>query len=475
MAARNTEVANLLQLAPANRVLISQQGLLGVAMSNRFGSIHRFSLAAFTACSMALLTAVFALPAHADSQARIVRLSDVHGSVQIDKNSGLGFENAFLNLPVTQGTQIRTRDNGRVEIEFEDGSTLRVAPNSRIEFSKLGLNDSGARVSVINLADGTAYVNWLGKTGDQLTLDFSREKVELDHAAHFRVDASPELTKLAVFKGEVQVAGPEGAVTVAKKKTVTFNGDDDKATLAANIEEEPLDSWDKQAIEYHDQYSKNNSSPFAYGSSDLNYYGSYTTVPGYGMMWQPFFTGASWDPFMDGAWSWYPGMGYMFVSAYPWGWMPYRYGNWMMVPGMGWMWQPGSWNSWAAVPRFTGTAAAGFHAPIAPTGTTHTVVVGKGGPVLSPTFSSGLTIARGSAGIGIPRGSLGNLKPLNREVAKSGVVQFRSAPQFNASSGFSARGSGSYGSAREGSSMSSGVHTSSAGSGHASSSASGHH
>lgn len=444
-------------------------------MSNRFGSIHRFSLAASTACSMALLTAVFALPAHADSQARIVRLSDVHGSVQIDKNSGLGFENAFLNLPVTQGTQIRTRDNGRVEIEFEDGSTLRVAPNSRIEFSKLGLNDSGARVSVINLADGTAYLNWLGKAGDQFTLDFSREKVDLAQAAHLRVDTSSELTKLAVFKGEVQVSGPEGAVTVAKKKTVTFNADDDKATLAANIEEEPLDSWDKQAIEYHDQYSKNNSSPVAYGFSDLNYYGAYTPVPGYGMMWQPFFTNAGWDPFMDGAWSWYPGMGYMFVSAYPWGWMPYRYGNWAMVPGYGWMWQPGNWSSWAAVPRYTGTTAAGFHAPIAPTGSIHTVIVGKGGPVLLPASSSGLTIARGSAGIGIPRGSLGNLKPLNREVTKSGMVQFRPSPQFSASSGFSARGSGSYSSAREGSSMSSSVHTSSAGSSHASAGTSGHH
>ena len=68
----------------------------------------------------------------ADSQARIVRLSDVQGSVQIDKNTGMGFENAFLNLPVTQGTQLRTRDRGRAEIEFEDGSTLRLAPNTTV-------------------------------------------------------------------------------------------------------------------------------------------------------------------------------------------------------------------------------------------------------------------------------------------------------------------------------------------------------
>ena len=73
----------------------------------------------------ALACALLALPAAADSQVRIVRLSDVQGRVQIDKNSGFGFENAFTNLPVMQGIQLRTGANGRAEVEFEDGSTLR--------------------------------------------------------------------------------------------------------------------------------------------------------------------------------------------------------------------------------------------------------------------------------------------------------------------------------------------------------------
>ena len=45
-------------------------------------------------------------------------------------------------------------------------------------------------------------------------------------------------------------------------------------------------------------------------------------------MWQPYLVGAGWDPFMNGAWMWYPGAGYTWVSAYPWGWTPYRYGSW---------------------------------------------------------------------------------------------------------------------------------------------------
>ena len=379
--------------------------------------------------------ALLALPVFAESQARIVRLSDVQGPVQIDKNTGLGFESAFLNLPVTQGAQLKTGDKGRAEVEFEDGSTLRLAPNSTVQFGTLGSTDSGKHLSTIDLVEGMAYVNWLGKSGDQINLNFSREKVSLEHAAHFRITASTDTSKLAVFKGDVDVEGPSGKVTVARKETASFDGtDNDKYEIAKNIEEAPLDSWDKESIAYHEQYAKNsnNSSPYGYGNSDLNYYGNFANVPGYGMMWQPYFTGVGWDPFMDGAWSFYPGYGYMFVSAYPWGWMPYRYGNWMFVPGFGWMWQPGGWNTWATVPRYTGTVHVTHLVP--PTGTVKTVVIGKGGPVSTLAPSSRLVVNSGSAGLGIPRGSIGNLHHLNSQVAKSGFATVRPAPQFSGSS-----------------------------------------
>jgi hypothetical protein len=388
----------------------------------------KFGLVVLTAVACALL----ALPAVAESQARIVRLSDVQGSVQINKNTGMGVESAFLNLPITQGVQVQTRDNGRAEIEFEDGSTLRLTPNSKVEFSTLGLNDAGKRISVVNLVEGMAYVNWLGKSSDDFTLNFSRETVTLSRPAHFRVETLPEASKLAVFKGDVEIAGPSGKVTVGKKKMLIFDaGDGDKYTLA-KIDKGPLDTWDKEAVEYHQQYASNNSSPYGYGLSDLNYYGGYQNVAGYGMMWQPYFTGAGWSPFSDGAWSFYPGFGYMFVSSYPWGWLPYRYGNWMFIQGSGWMWQPGSWNSWTMAPRYTGTTPAVFHPPVRPTGSVGTVIVGRGGAAVSAVPPTRLIVNSVSAGMGIPRGSMANLGHLNGQVAKTGSAELRPAPQFGA-------------------------------------------
>jgi hypothetical protein len=407
-------------------------------MSNPSASRFRL-IFALAACSL------IALPAVADSQARIVRLSDVQGTVQIDKNSGLGFESAFINLPITQGTQLKTGGDGRAEIEFEDGSSLRMAPNTSIEFSTLGLSDAGSHLSQVNLTEGMAYVNWLGKNHDEFTLTFSREKLSLDQPAHFRVDASLDVANLAVFKGDVEIEGPAGKVTVEKKKTATFDASqDDKSTVANNITEAPLDSWDKEASAYHDEYAKNNSSPYGYGASDLGYYGAYTNVPGYGMMWQPYFTGVGWDPFMDGAWGWYPGFGYIYASAYPWGWLPYRYGNWMFVPGFGWMWQPGGWNTWVPVPRYTPTTTAHVTPLVAPpAGTVKTVTVGRGSSV-TPLSAARLAVNTNSAGFGIPRGSVQNMAHLNHQVTKSGFAEVRSAPQFAASSSRSSGFGGSH-------------------------------
>lgn len=390
----------------------------------------------------AMAGALLALPAVADSQVRIVRLSDVQGRVQIDKNTGLGFENAFLNLPVTQGIQLRTQANGRAEIEFEDGSTLRLTPNTTVQFSTLGSDDAGKHASTVNLVDGRVYVNWLGKSGDKFTLDFSQEKVEVSQAAHFRVAVSSGLAEIASFKNDLDVVGPSSTVKVAKKKMVTFElNDNDKATLAKNFEEDTYDEWDKQALSYHAEYSKNNSTPYGYGFSDLSYYGGFASVAGYGQLWQPYFTGIGWNPFMDGAWSWYPGMGYMWASAYPWGWMPYYYGNWMFVPGFGWGWQPGGWNTWRGGVHYLGTVE-GFRVPAMPTGRVSTVAVGKGGPVLTQTTPVRTVVNQGSAGLGISRGSLGNLRHLNTQVAKTGSVELHPAPQFAASSSRAGSGSG---------------------------------
>ena len=373
-----------------------------------------------------LATAFLVVSASAESKARIVRLSEVQGTVQIDRATGEGFDKAFINLPVIEGSRLKTGKDGRAEVEFEDGSALRLAPDSEVDFTRLALGDDGQKLSTVQLVSGTVYANLHPKksgekAGDQFALNFARESVTVAGAAHFRMelDGTSKAT-LAVFKGKVSATSPSGEFEVAEKHSATIDiAKDDPAgkdtfVIAKNYEAEPSDAWDRQQTDYHDRYasaggSSGISSPYGYGMSDLNYYGSFMNVAGYGNVWQPYFIDAAWSPFQDGAWAFYPGAGYMWVSGYPWGWMPYNYGNWAFVPGFGWVWQPGYWNPWYGIPQVVNPPVR-TKVPTPPVRGHQTVMVGRG---LAANLAAGaprrLTINPGSAGFGVPRGSVRHL------------------------------------------------------------------
>jgi FecR protein len=391
--------------------------------------------------TVAVLVAAFlVVSASAESKARIVRLSEVQGTVQIDRATGDGFDKAFINLPVIEGSRLKTGKDGRAEVEFEDGSALRLAPGSEVDFTRLALGDDGQKLSTVQLVSGTVYANLRPKksgekAGDQFALNFARESVTVAGATHFRVelDGASKAT-LAVFKGKVSATSPSGEFEVAEKHSATIdtandelgngdlakgelaNGDATKKggfVIAKNYEAEPSDGWDRQQTDYHDRYASAGgsgiSSPYGYGMSDLNYYGSFMNVAGYGNVWQPYFIDAAWSPFQDGGWAFYPGAGYMWVSGYPWGWMPYNYGNWAFAPGFGWVWQPGYYNPWYGIPQVVNPPVR-TKVPTPPVRGHQTVMVGLG---LAANPAAGaprrLTINPGSAGFGVPRGSVRHL------------------------------------------------------------------
>jgi hypothetical protein len=372
-----------------------------------------------------LFAVIASLPVLADSHVRIVRLSYIEGGVQISQGSGGAYEKAIVNLPITEGAKVKTAD-GRAEIEFEDGSTLRIVADSTVEFSQLSLRDSGAKVSEVKVTSGTAYVNFTGTKNDEFSVGFEDKKIALTHAAHLRIILGDEDSSVAVFKGLVQVSSLSGAIEVKKNQTVSFDLDSDQYKLAKNIQETPYDSWDDQQNEYHTRYaakSYNSYSPYAYGTTDLSYYGNFFNAPGYGMMWQPYLAGMGWDPFMDGAWAFNSGFGFGWVSAYPWGWTPYHFGTWVFLPGYGWAWQPGgAWNNWYSQPVVR-NAPKSFVAPHAPASGTGTVVVNRG--PASTFMGNKLIVRNNSAGLGVPRGQFGNMAKLSQKAQERGVVSQR--------------------------------------------------
>jgi hypothetical protein len=304
---------------------------------------------------------VWVVPAAAsDTNVRIVRLSYIGGDVQLDRREGQGYEQAIMNMPIVQGSRLWTRgEDALAEVEFEDGSTLRLTPDAAVEFQKLSLRGSGEKASSVDLQNGTAYFDIRNHMGD-FAVTFGGQQITVTRPARFRVFGDKGQFKVAVSQGNLDVRSGDNRVEVRNGETLTLDLNDlSRYKLAKGIEEGSYDDWNQERDRYTqsyasastysaDSYYSGFSPAYSYGLADLAYYGDYFYAPGWGWVWRPHYIGADWNPFMDGAWAWYPQFGYLWVSSYPWGWMPYRYGSWNFIPGSGWAWMPGTtWNRWA--------------------------------------------------------------------------------------------------------------------------------
>ncbi len=366
-----------------------------------------------------------------NSKVRIVRLSEVKGVVQLDRNTGRGFETPMTNLPITEGVKLKTGD-GVAEIEFEDNSTVRVGQNSLVEFPRLELLPSGAKASSINVLQGTVYVSLMNTKGNEFAVTFGKEKLNLPPDTHIRLQLTPDQANVAVLHGEALVDQPPGSAPVGKNKTMTFNlAAESQPVIAKSVTEEPLDAWDHDATQYHKNYANATSfgnSPYAYGINDMNYYGSFINASGCGgSMWRPYFTSASWDPYGSGAWAYYPSAGYSWVSPYPWGWTPFHYGSWDYCQGVGWGWRPGG--AWMGLANNSFTSSPG--SPLRPRPPAHAPVTAQATIVpvnMKALPASGLgahdtfVFRNNSAGLGVPRGTLGKLNSFSGKTAEHGVA-----------------------------------------------------
>lgn len=367
------------------------------------------------------------------SQVRIVRLSQVRGIVQMDRNTGRGLEAAFANIPVVAGARLRTGE-GVAEVEFEDNSSLRLAPDSEIVFGRLGRNAAGGTETTVAVTKGLVFVGLEKTKGNQFALTDGKARVELQPGAHLRLNADQPQIELALFDGTAQVELGGAVTALAKRQTVTLTpASQTISSVEHGTGATDWDEWDKKEIDYHKaKASLAGTGGFGlYGANDLGYYGSFVDMPGCGSMWRPYFASSAWDPFANGVWTWYPSAGYSWVSPYPWGWLPFHSGSWASCGSSGWGWRPGG--SWYGLGNTQALRIARHPlphpVPPAPGRNSSTLVPVnmKQLTMSGPTHGDGFAFRKDSAGFGVPRAGFGNLHSLENHVDRAGVVT-RSLP-----------------------------------------------
>lgn len=304
--------------------------------------------------ALAVGTVLLVLPVLADDAAESVsaaRLSSVDGQVQISQGSQVLADQAVANTPLFEGTRVVTGDNGRAEIQLEDGSVARLSPNSSLTLKALQ-GQGGAGDAEIVLESGLGYfeLQGAGQTGT-VRIRFGDAVVTAGGFSVLRINLDNPPGELAVFSGNAHLEnGNAAAADLHGGESVALSGAD-AANYVINESIEP-DSWDSWNSDRDQVLSAEASSktPATTGFADsnnpawndLDANGNWYNVPGQGNIWSPYdASDPGWDPYGNGDWMAGPQGGYFWVSGYPWGYLPYQCGNWNYYDAFGWGWAPG--------------------------------------------------------------------------------------------------------------------------------------
>jgi len=306
----------------------------------------------------------------AESLPNAARIQRVDGEVALnnglyDNGANTQWVAAAPNTPFSVGDRIYTRDNSRASLAFTGRNFARLNPNTSFDVISLA-----NRRTQLALRDGSAIfdIGYL-EPNELFEVATPYGAVDFNQPGLYNVGLGNGNAIVSVLSGLAQVVGLGGSGQISKGEMLTLAG-----ATAAQVVLSRLDgrnagylvndyysyqypnhydgrysTYDAYLADpyYYDPYRRYNS--YQYVSStipgfyDLDYYGDWRDVSGYGYAWSPR-VDSGWAPYQQGYWmNDYP-YGMTWVSTEPWGYAPYHYGRWAFLNNQ-WFWIPDSVNT----------------------------------------------------------------------------------------------------------------------------------
>lgn len=288
-----------------------------------------------------------------DITARVSRVSFIRGDVQIKREGNQDWEKVVLNLPIVEGDEITTDAGGRLEIQLNAYTHIRLAEGSYLKF--VGLKDGAVALS---LSEGTMNVRLtrFDKETAFFEIDAPKTTVAIQKSGMYRIDAGKagmaDVRVAVTDDGEARVYAENSGFTLKNGRSATIKidgplaGEWDTDDVSRSLDE--FDTWslDRDAAiaklmkdAHYDRYYDQD----IYGAEDLRDYGEWVYSKRYGYVWKPYRTSTSqyvgWSPYRYGHWRWVPPFGWTWVNDEPWGWATYHHGRWFFDDGY-WYWAP---------------------------------------------------------------------------------------------------------------------------------------
>ena len=303
--------------------------------------------------------------ASANALPNAARIQRVEGEVALDNTNAGNADNeqwiaATENQPFSVGDRIYTRENAHASLAFTGRNFARLNPNTSLDV--LALSDDRTQLA---LRDGSAMfdVGYLD-SNDLFEVATPYGAVDFQQPGLYNVGISNGQVLISALSGLAQVVGLGGSGQISKGELLTLAGTTAAQALLSQVDGRDAgyavdDYYSYQYPRYYDgryrDYNTYLSDPYYFdpyrrnvsyqyvnsyipGIYDLDYYGDWRNVDGYGNCWAPR-VDAGWSPYQTGYWyTDYP-YGPTWVSTEPWGYAPYHYGRWAFV-GDRWYWVP---------------------------------------------------------------------------------------------------------------------------------------
>ena len=271
---------------------------------------------------------------------RMARFAYIKGDVTWRPDSSASWSKATNNLPIRQGAEITVNEGGRADLQFDDGSSLRLGSGAVVVLKVLFSDDKG-EFTEIAVNDGLATLH--SRHSDavyQVDTPMASVKFSGESQVRFGVDGGSEI---AVQEGSASVEGSAGKTTLTAGNYLYLR---DAAAPYTTHKIPSADTWDQWNAERNKLISGKSETykhvPANIGlvAEDLDQAGTWHNDPKYGWVWSPHVDQPDWRPYYDGNWVWSDPYGWTWVSNEPWGWAPYHYGTWVEL-SYGWSWCPG--------------------------------------------------------------------------------------------------------------------------------------
>ena len=274
-----------------------------------------------------------------DPPGRVARLSFSEGSISFRPAGEDDWVTGVPNRPMVTGDDLWADEDSRAEVHVGSAAIL-LGPKTGITF--LALDD---HTTQIRLAQGSLILRVRHvDDDDNYEIDTPNIAFSLLQPGEYRVDVSEDGSQsiTTVWHGRGRVTGGGDTYTVVANQSATFSGGDHLDYQVAQLpDRDDLDSWAFELDNSEDRAdSANYVSREMTGYEDLDEYGDWSYVAGYGPCWRPRAVVLGWAPYRFGHWIYVGRWGWTWVEDEPWGFAPFHYGRWAFVNN-GWFWVPG--------------------------------------------------------------------------------------------------------------------------------------